>query len=127
LSLLKLLPHRHSIITCQHVHGEYLGVCRRIDIHDERLCHRKRLTDACALDHQVIESPLVAEALHGLEQVATERAAYAAVVQLNHLSVLLDKLRLFDLVSVEVDLTHVVHDHCHLQFVSIVILPQNAL
>jgi hypothetical protein len=86
-----------------------------VHVHHKCLRHWQRLADARALDHQVVERVLLAEALHSLEQVAAERAADAAVVQLDHLGLFMDKLRMLDLIRVEVDLAHVVHDDGHLQ------------
>ena len=63
-----------------------------IYVHHKRLRDWKRLADACAFDHQIVELLFLAESLHRLQQVPPQRTANAAVVQLDHLSLLLDKL-----------------------------------
>ena len=62
------------------------------------------LRDAGALDDEVVVGLVrLAELAHRLEEVAAQRAADAAVVQLHHLRLLLHQLVLLDLLRVDVD------------------------
>eukprot|EP00411_Alexandrium_monilatum_P119373 CAMPEP_0175661508 /NCGR_PEP_ID=MMETSP0097-20121207/14994_1 /TAXON_ID=311494 /ORGANISM="Alexandrium monilatum, Strain CCMP3105" /LENGTH=496 /DNA_ID=CAMNT_0016967681 /DNA_START=166 /DNA_END=1654 /DNA_ORIENTATION=+ len=86
-----------------------------LHVHHEGLRHGERLRDASGLDHEVIERLLFAQGPHRLQQVAAQRAADAAVVQLHHGGLLEDQPRVLDLRRIQVHLAHVVDNYSHLE------------
>ena len=75
-----------------------------VDVHDKGLGDGERLGNARALDDEVVVGLVrLAELPDRPEEVAAERAADAAVVELDHLRLLLHEPVLLDLLRVNVD------------------------
>ncbi len=73
---------------------------------------RQRLGDARALDQQIIEAAVLAEAAHLLEQIVAQGAADAAIGHFDELLVGSRQLRaaVADEIGVDIHLAHIVHD-----------------
>ncbi len=82
----------------------------------------QRFRDAGRFDQQVVEPFAFGERTHLLQQIVAQRAADAAVGHLDELFVSPREVRtaISHQVGVDVDLAHVVHNHGHLQALTVV-------
>mmetsp|Transcript_93206 Transcript_93206/g.263493 ORF Transcript_93206/g.263493 Transcript_93206/m.263493 type:complete len:305 (+) Transcript_93206:809-1723(+) len=75
--------------------------------------HWQGLRDARALDEQVVEAPLQRQLTHTLHEILPQGAADAAILQLNHLVLVVVQLHpVLQQLSIDVDRRHVVDKHC---------------
>ncbi len=62
-----------------------------IFVHEKSLSHRTRVSQTCCLDHDIVKLiPALHEITQDAQQIATHRAADAAVIHLENLFVRLD-------------------------------------
>mmetsp|Transcript_45232 Transcript_45232/g.119833 ORF Transcript_45232/g.119833 Transcript_45232/m.119833 type:complete len:341 (+) Transcript_45232:319-1341(+) len=75
--------------------------------------HWQRLGDARALDEQIVEAPLERQLLDAIHEVLPQSAADAAVLQLDHLVLVLMQLHaVLQQLPVDVDGSHVIDKDC---------------
>ena len=84
---------------------------------DEKLVSRDKSVPFSAengaprlLYYEIIKRALFAQRLDTLQEVASQSAAYATVMQFDHLGLFLNEFWVFDFIRVKVDSAHIVHD-----------------